>query len=198
MEKAMDGMKTDMEQLRKRWEQVQARLVAEVEHTNAENARLNQAMSDQNAELDRPRRERDAAERRHRQSQAELGLAQLELTVAKDDVQKARASRDATIKENDRLRSQLEKRTFSAQANLKRIIERFREQTKVAIQMATATTLQSWAEQAAELQCGERHTEPGYVGLKCRRRKAKTCVGFRMEFLERSSPVDTPCPPIRS
>jgi chromosome segregation ATPase len=47
MEKAMDGMRTDMEQLRKRWEQVQARLMAEVECTNAENARLHQAMPDQ-------------------------------------------------------------------------------------------------------------------------------------------------------
>jgi hypothetical protein len=63
--------------------------VAEVERTNAKNARLSQAMSDQQAELERATRERDAAERRHRQSQAELGLAQLELTVAKDDVQKA-------------------------------------------------------------------------------------------------------------
>jgi chromosome segregation ATPase len=55
MEKAMGGMRTDMEQLRKRWEQVQARLVAEVERTNAENARLHQAMSDQQAELDKAR-----------------------------------------------------------------------------------------------------------------------------------------------
>jgi DNA repair exonuclease SbcCD ATPase subunit len=66
MEKAFDGMRTDMEQLRKRWEQVQARLVAKVERTNAENARLHQAMSDQQAELDKARKERDAAERRHR------------------------------------------------------------------------------------------------------------------------------------
>jgi type II secretory pathway component PulM len=76
----------------------------------------------------------------------------LELTVAKDDVQKARASRDATMKENDQLRSQLEKRAFSTQVNLKRIVERFRAQTNVAIQAATATALQSWVEQAAELQ----------------------------------------------
>jgi hypothetical protein len=74
MEKAFDGMKTDMEQLRRRWEQVQSWLVAEVERTNAENARLNQAVSDQHVELDKARRERDAAERRHRQTQAELGF----------------------------------------------------------------------------------------------------------------------------
>jgi hypothetical protein len=46
MEKAFDVMKTDMDQLRKRWVQVQSRLVAEVERTNAENARLNQVMMD--------------------------------------------------------------------------------------------------------------------------------------------------------
>jgi chromosome segregation ATPase len=145
-------MKTDMEHLRKRWEQVQSRLVAEMERTNAENVRLNQAMSDQQAELDKARKERDAAESRHRQRQAELGLAQLELAVAKEDVRTARASRDDIMKDNNRLRKELEKKAFSAQANLKRIIERFREQTRVAIEMATTTTLQSWAEQAAELQ----------------------------------------------
>jgi hypothetical protein len=150
-ETAFAGTKTDMEQLRKRWEQVQSRLVAEVERTNAENTRLNQAMSDQQAELDKARKERDAAESRHRQRQAELGLVQLELQVAKEDVWTARASRADIMKDNDRLRKELEKKAFSAQANLKRIIERFREQTRVAIEMATATTLQSWAEQAAEL-----------------------------------------------
>jgi chromosome segregation ATPase len=56
MEKALNGMKTDMEQQRKRWKQVQARLVAEVERTNAENAGLHQAMSEQQAELDKARR----------------------------------------------------------------------------------------------------------------------------------------------
>jgi cell division protein FtsB len=46
-----------------------------VECTNTENARLQQVMSDQQAELDKVRKEREAAERRHRQLQAELGLA---------------------------------------------------------------------------------------------------------------------------
>jgi hypothetical protein len=98
------------------------------------------------------RQEREAVIRRHRQAQAELGIVKLELTVAKDDVQKARAGRDEQMKENDRLRNELGKKAFSAQANLKRIVEKFREQTNVAIQAATATTLQSWAEQAAKLQ----------------------------------------------
>jgi hypothetical protein len=76
----------------------------------------------------------------------ELGLAQLELAVAKEDVKTARAGRDAIMKDNERLRKEIEKKAFPAQANIKRIIERFREQTKVAIEMATTTTLQSWAD----------------------------------------------------
>jgi hypothetical protein len=56
------------------------------------------------------------------------------------------------MKDNDRLWKEIEKKAFVAQANLKRIIERFWEQTRVVIEMATTSTLQSWAEQAAELQ----------------------------------------------
>jgi hypothetical protein len=56
------------------------------------------------------------------------------------------------MKDNERLRKEIEKKAFAAQVNIKRIIERFREQTRVAIEMATTNTLQSWAEQAAELQ----------------------------------------------
>jgi hypothetical protein len=47
MEATIADMKTDMEQLWERWELVQFRLVAEVERTNEENARLTQTMSDQ-------------------------------------------------------------------------------------------------------------------------------------------------------
>jgi hypothetical protein len=39
-----------------------------------------------------------------------------------------------------------------AQANLKKIVEKFREQTNAAIQVATATALREWSEQAVELQ----------------------------------------------
>jgi hypothetical protein len=116
-------------------------IVSEKPH---DNAILTQAMSDQQ---EKAQKERDAAESRHRQRQAELGGAQLELAVAKEDVRTARASRDAIVKDNDRLRKEIEKKAFVAQANIKWIIERFREQTRVAIEMATTTTLQSWAEQ---------------------------------------------------
>jgi chromosome segregation ATPase len=126
---AFEVMKSDLENTWERWKQVQARLVAEVEHTNEENARLKQAMTVQNTELEKVRKERDAAIRRHRQVQAELRIVKLELSVAKDDVQKARASRDEQMKESDRLRKELGQKAFSAQANLKRIMEKFREQT---------------------------------------------------------------------
>jgi uncharacterized protein YlxW (UPF0749 family) len=79
MEAAFAGMKTDMEQLRKQWEQVQSRLVAEVERTNAENARLNQTMSDQQAEVDKARKERDAAESRTPAEASGIGLGPIRI-----------------------------------------------------------------------------------------------------------------------
>jgi hypothetical protein len=53
MEATIADMKADMEQLRERWEFVQSRLVAEVEHTNEENARLAQAMLDHREEVEK-------------------------------------------------------------------------------------------------------------------------------------------------
>jgi uncharacterized membrane protein YdbT with pleckstrin-like domain len=58
------------------------------------------------------KKEREAAIRRHRQVQAELGLVKMELSVAKVDVENARIGRDAQIKENDRLRNELGKKAF--------------------------------------------------------------------------------------
>jgi hypothetical protein len=50
------------------------------------------------------------------------------------------------------LTDELGKKTFLAQANHKKIVEKFGEQTNVVIQVSTATTLLKWSEQAAELQ----------------------------------------------
>jgi hypothetical protein len=76
----------------------------------------------------------------------------MELSVAVEDFKKAREIRDKQQKDVDRLTGELEKNTFLAQANLKKIVEKFREQTNAAIQVATATKLQGSSEQAAELQ----------------------------------------------
>jgi hypothetical protein len=46
----------------------------------------------------------------------------------------------------------LGKKSFLAQANLKKIVEKFQEQTNATIQVATVTSLQGWFEQAVELQ----------------------------------------------
>jgi hypothetical protein len=50
------------------------------------------------------------------------------------------------------LTGELGKKTFLAQTNLKKIVEKFQEQTNATIQVAMATALQGWSEQAAELQ----------------------------------------------
>jgi hypothetical protein len=76
----------------------------------------------------------------------------MELSVAVEDLQKSRMFRDTQQKEIDRLTGELGKKMVLAQANLKKIIEQFREQTNAAIQVATTTTLQGWSEQAADLQ----------------------------------------------
>jgi chromosome segregation ATPase len=91
--------------------------VAEVERTNEENAKLKQATTIRNTEIDKLKQEWEAAIRRHRQVQAELGILKLELSVAKDDLQNARTSRDEQAKESDRLRNELGKKAFSGQAN---------------------------------------------------------------------------------
>jgi hypothetical protein len=59
-------------------------------------------------------------------------------------LKKAQESRDAQQKESDRLRNELGKKAFLGQANLKKIVDKFREQRNVAIQAATATALQGW------------------------------------------------------
>jgi hypothetical protein len=51
--------------------------------------------------MDKLKQEWDVAVRRLRQAQAELGPLQLELSVANDDLKKAREGRDAQQKESD-------------------------------------------------------------------------------------------------
>jgi hypothetical protein len=108
---------------------------------NEENAMLKQAMTSRNAATDRLKQERADAVRHHRQAQEQLGPLRLELSVANEDLKKARACRDAQQQDIDRLMGELGKKSFLARANLKRIVEKFREQTNVAIQAVTATAL---------------------------------------------------------
>jgi hypothetical protein len=63
----------------------------------------------------------------------------LELTVTIADLQKARSNGNTQQWEIDHLTDELGKKTFLAQANLKKIVEKFREQTNAAIQVSTFT-----------------------------------------------------------
>jgi hypothetical protein len=76
----------------------------------------------------------------------------MELSMAVEDLKKARKISNAQQNDIDRLRDELGKKAYLAQANLKRILEKFREKMNAEIQVTTATTLQSWFKQAAELQ----------------------------------------------
>jgi predicted nucleic acid-binding Zn-ribbon protein len=122
-----------MEQSKAMWARTQTHLVAEVERTTEENNRLKMAMASLNAETGKLKQERDAAVRRHRQVLEELGPLRLELTVTVADLQKTRSNVNTQQREIDRLTDELEKKTFLAQANLKKIVEKFREQTNAAI-----------------------------------------------------------------
>jgi hypothetical protein len=65
----------------------------------------------------------------------------MELSVVVEDLKKAQVNHDAQQRDIDRLMGKLGKKSFLTQANLKKIVEKFREQTNVAIQATTATTL---------------------------------------------------------
>jgi hypothetical protein len=76
----------------------------------------------------------------------------MELQVAVADLKTARSNSSAQQREITRLTAELGKKTLLAQANLKKIVVKFREQTNATIQVSTATALQTWSEQATELQ----------------------------------------------
>jgi hypothetical protein len=126
--------------------------VADVESMTEENGRLKQVVDSLNVETKKVRQERDTAVRCHRQAQEELGPLKMELSVAVRDLMNARTIQGMQQKEIDRLTGELGKKSFLAQANLKKIVDKFREQTNVAIQVAMATALREWSKQAAKLQ----------------------------------------------
>jgi hypothetical protein len=76
----------------------------------------------------------------------------MELAVSHKDVRKARSFNKELPKNVKRLQEELAKKLYLAQANLRKLTDSFREKTKVEIEVATATALQGWSEQAAELQ----------------------------------------------
>jgi chromosome segregation ATPase len=112
---------------------IQTHLVSEVERTNEENDRVKQGLESRNAKTSKVKQEWDVAVRRHRQAQEELGPLRMELSVAVEDLKRAQANQDAQQWDTDLLRGELGKKSFLAQANLKNIVEKFREQTNASI-----------------------------------------------------------------
>jgi hypothetical protein len=75
-----------------------------------------------------------------------------EWQLAMDSVKKYKVAVANADTENRRLVRELEKGQMLAQANVKRLLQRFREATSAEIQVHTANALKEWCEQAAELQ----------------------------------------------
>jgi F0F1-type ATP synthase membrane subunit b/b' len=66
----------------------------------------------------------------------------MELKVANKDARETRALNRDRQKNVERLQEELEKNLYQSQANLRSIVDKFREKTKAEIELTTATTLQ--------------------------------------------------------
>jgi chromosome segregation ATPase len=133
MSDAFEMLNAEMRKSKDTWKRILSCLVADVERAREENVRLTQAMASRNAKTKKLTQEREAAVRRHRQAQGELGPLRLELSVAVKDLKKARANQDAQQRDIDRIMGKLGKTSIVAQANLKKIVEKFREQMNATI-----------------------------------------------------------------
>jgi chromosome segregation ATPase len=133
MSEAFKMLNAEMKKSKDSWKRIQTRLVADVEQTTKDNGYLTQALENRHAAMEKLAQERDAAVRHHRQAQEELGPLRMELLVATKDLKKFRANFDAQQREIECLMGERGKKTELVHANLKRIVEKFREQTNAAI-----------------------------------------------------------------
>jgi hypothetical protein len=124
----------------------------DIKSTATENGRLKQEVAHLTAEVAKLHEERDGAIRRAGQFQEELGPLKMELVVSHKDVQKARSVNNEFRKNVEWLQEELGKKVCLAQANLRRLVDKFRAMTKAEIEVAMAMALQGWFEQATELQ----------------------------------------------
>jgi chromosome segregation ATPase len=95
MSDAFEMLNVEMKKSKEMWKRIQSRLVADVEQTTLDNGKLTQALEKRRAAMEKWAQEKDAAVRRHRQAQEELGPLWMELSVATKDLKKARANCDA-------------------------------------------------------------------------------------------------------
>jgi hypothetical protein len=121
------------------WKWIQTRLRAHNESTATENGWLQQGVRRLTVEATKLREERDGALQRALQFQEKLGPLKLELTVSHKDVRQARIVNRELQKNVERLQEELGK-VYLAQANLKKLVEKFRKKTKATIELATNST----------------------------------------------------------
>jgi chromosome segregation ATPase len=138
------------EQKRKsaKWKRIQHRLTADVESMTTENGRLKQEVGRLTTETAKLREETEKAVQRALPFQEQLEPLKTELKVANNDARKTRSLNRELQKDVVRLQEELGKKQYQAQANLRCIVDKFREKRKVEIELATATTLHGWSEQA--------------------------------------------------
>jgi hypothetical protein len=73
MSEAFEMLNAEMKKSKDMWKRIQSRQVADVEQTTLENGKLTQALENRRAAMEKLAQENDAAVRRHRQAQEELG-----------------------------------------------------------------------------------------------------------------------------
>jgi predicted translin family RNA/ssDNA-binding protein len=78
---------------------------------------------------------REEKVRRAKLFQEKLGPLKMELKVSREVVRKSRAVNASLQKDVDQLRDELGKKAYLAQANLRKLIGKFREKTKAEIEL---------------------------------------------------------------
>jgi chromosome segregation ATPase len=134
------------------WKRAQWKLTAEVEKLSQDNDRLRAAEEKRDAEVQTLRTTKEKAEHAMAAIQEEWVTMKLEWQAATTSVKKYKVAVANAETENRRLVWELEKGQMLAHANVKCLLQRFREATTAEIQVYIANALKQWCEQAAELQ----------------------------------------------
>jgi predicted nucleic acid-binding Zn-ribbon protein len=90
MSEAFEILNAEMNKSKEMWKRIETHLVADIEQTTLENGKLKQALEKQRTAMEKLTQEKDAAVRRHRQVQEQLGPLRMELSVTTKDLEKAR------------------------------------------------------------------------------------------------------------
>jgi uncharacterized protein YlxW (UPF0749 family) len=112
------------------WKRIQTRLMANMESTATENDYLQQEVRRLTAEATKLHAERDSTVRHAQQFQEELEALKMEPKVSHKDVRKAWAINRDLQKNVEWLQEELGKKMYLAQANLRRLVDKFQEKTK--------------------------------------------------------------------